>query len=59
MFESVEEIDFIINQIKGKKIKNRKVQLKLLYKATDDGQNFSNFHEKCDGKPQQLIFIKL
>ncbi|CAH3173711.1 unnamed protein product, partial [Porites lobata] len=30
----------------------------LLYKATRDGWNPQNFHEKCDGKCPTLVFIK-
>ena len=32
--------------------------MKLLFKATRDGQHCSNFHSKCDNKVQQLVFIK-
>ena len=30
----------------------------LLYKATRDGWNAENFHEKCDGKCPTLVVIK-
>ena len=30
----------------------------LLYKATRDGWNPENFHEKCDGKCPTLVVIK-
>ena len=32
--------------------------MKLLFKATRDGQHCSKFHSKCDGKVQQLVFVK-
>ena len=32
--------------------------MKLLFKATRDGQHSSKFHSKCDKKVQQLVFIK-
>ena len=59
MFNSIEDIDFIIKRLKyDKKLKEKKILLNLLFKATKDGQNASDFHRKCDGKVQQLIFIK-
>ena len=59
IFKSVDEIDFIIDRLKNKeKLRNKKISLHLLYKATRDGQNRSDFHRKCDRKVQQLIFIK-
>ena len=33
-------------------------QWRLLYKATRDGWNPENFHEKCDGKCPTLVVIK-
>ena len=32
--------------------------MKLLFKATKDGKKSTDFHNKCDGKSHQLIFIK-
>lgn len=32
--------------------------MKLLFKATRDGQHCSKFHNKCDNRIQQLVFIK-
>ena len=32
--------------------------MKLLFKATRDGQHCSKFHSRCDNKVQQLVFIK-
>ena len=31
----------------------------MLFKATKDGQNSSDFHKKCNEKVQQLTFIKI
>ena len=60
IIKSNEEIDFILNRLKNsnKRLINKTIFLKLLFKATNDGQNASDFHNKCDGKVQQLIFIK-
>ena len=59
IFKSLEEIDFIIDRLKNtQKLKNKKISFNLLFKATRDGQNSSDFHKKCVGKVQQLIFIK-
>ena len=39
IFNSLEEIDFLINRIKEEqKNKKRKIHFKFLYKATDDGK---------------------
>lgn len=59
IFNSLDEIDFIIDRLKrDTKLQNKKITMKLLFKATRDGQNCSNFHSKCDNKVQQLVFIK-
>lgn len=59
IIKSLEEINFIIEKIKNnKKYKNKTITLTLLYKARRDGGLSSDFHNKCDGKVQQLIFIK-
>ena len=59
IFKSLYEIEFILTKFKNeKKYKNKKISLNLLFKATRDGQNSSDFHKKCDGKVQQLFFIK-
>ena len=59
IFKSFEEIDFIIDRLKNTpRLKNKKIFFNLLFKATIDGQLASDFHKKCDGKVQQLVFIK-
>lgn len=59
IFNSLDDIDFIINKLRNKdNLRNKKIFLKLLFKATKDGQESSDFHKKCDGKVQQLVFIK-
>ena len=59
IFNTLDEIDFIINRLKSDiKLQNKKITMKLLFKATRDGQHCSYFHSKCDKKVQQLVFIK-
>ena len=59
IFESLDEIKFIINQLEThQKVKNRKIFFNLLYRATRDGKRAYDFHNKCDGIVQQLVFIK-
>ena len=52
---SLNKIDFILSRFKKT---NKNISLNLLYRATRDGSHCSDFHKKCDGKSQQLIFIK-
>jgi len=59
IIQSLDKIDFIIDRLQNSpKLKNKKISFNLLFKATSDGQLASDFHKKCDGKVQQLIFIK-
>ena len=59
IFKSLDEIDFITKRLKSdEKLKDKKISFNLLFKATRDGQNAYDFHRKCDGKVQQLVFIK-
>ena len=59
IIDSFDKIDFIINRLQNSpKLKNKKISFNLLFKATTDGQLASDFHKKCDGKVQQLVFIK-
>ena len=56
IFESVNTIDFIITQINNQqKFKNRKL---ILNQGTKNGKRSSDFHDKCDKKPQLLFFIQ-
>ena len=59
IIQSIDSIDFIIDRLRNTpKLKNKKINFNLLFKATTNGQLASDFHKKCDGKVQQLIFIK-
>ena len=57
IFKSLNEFEFILTYLK-KEENSKKISLNLLYQATKDGENSSDFHNKCDGKTPQLIFIK-
>ena len=57
IFKSSNEFEFILTYLK-KEENSKKISLNLLYQATKDGENSSDFHNKCDGKTPQLIFIK-
>ena len=59
IINSSDEINFIIETLKNKEyFKNKNLQLTLIFKATKDGQNSSDFHKKCDGKEHLLVFLK-
>lgn len=59
IFNSLDEIDFIIARLRSdRNLVNKKIIMKLLFKATRDGQHCSEFHSECDGKVQQLVFVK-
>ena len=58
IIKNLSEIQFIINRLKNSEIfKNKKISFKLLYRATKD-KDIKIFHEKCDNKPNQLVFLK-
>ena len=52
-----EEESFIFNEIE-KKINKRIKEIKKLYRATIDGGDTINFHNKCDNIPNTLVLIK-
>ena len=59
IIKSLDDIDFIIERLRNDVIlKNKQITFNPLFKATRDGNKSSDFHKKCDGKVQQLIFIK-
>ena len=59
IIKKIEEIEFIKNRIQNsQKFKNKNIYFNLLFKATKDGKNSSNFHKKCDGIQDLLIFIR-
>ena len=57
IIESYNDIEFIKTYLKTEE-NSKKLSLNLIYQATKDGQNSSDFHKKCDGISPLLIFIK-
>ena len=60
IFKNAEEIEFIEKRLKkdNEYLKDRKLELKLLYRATRDGGNASDFHQKCDYIKGTLTLLK-
>ena len=59
IIKKIEEIEFIKNRIQNiQKFKNKNIYFNLLFQATKDGENSSDFHKKCDGIQDLLIFIR-
>ena len=57
IFKSWNDIEFIITYLKSNS-KNKKISLNLIFQATRDGKNASDFHQNCDGISSQLVLIK-
>ena len=51
------ELDEITTRIQ-RILKKRNIKYKLLYRATNDGDFSSKFHEKCDNIPNTLVLIQ-
>ena len=51
------ELDEITTRIQ-RILKKRNIKYKLLYRATNDGDFSSKFHEKCDNIPNTLVLIE-
>ena len=66
IIEEKKEYDFIIKRLKNVKLnkndnqinENKKIILKLLYRASKDGDNAKDFHLKCNKYKNTLIIIK-
>ena len=60
IFKSEEEISFIKKNIANKIYKNlnQNFMLKLLYRATRDGDKASTFHKNCDGVCPLVVLVK-
>ena len=52
-----ESIDFVSNFL-AKKNNTHKIQGKLIYRASSDGDTPSVYHQKCDGIPNTLCIIE-
>ena len=54
-----ENLELINKRLKNSEIlKNKKIDYKLLYRASRDGDEAKKFHEKCDNKRQVLAVFK-
>ena len=42
---------------KNPEYKNKNINMKLIYNASKDGQNYSNCHSKCNDIPNTLSLI--
>ena len=60
IFKNAQDIKLIERRLKNnnKFLTNRKLILKLLYRATRDGDRAFNFHEKCDDIRGTLTLVK-
>ena len=53
------EIEFIANYLRKTSLfKNKRINFKLLYRGTRDGDNTINLHQKCDKYKNVIIFMK-
>ena len=52
-----ESVDFVFKLLE-KKNNTHKIQTKLLYRASSDGDTQSVYHKKCDRIPNTLCIIK-
>ena len=58
IIEKGEEINFIIERLKNnEEKKKKKISFKLIYRATEDGDSTSIFHQKCDNKKNVITFF--
>ena len=59
IIHSTQELELITRKINTKlNIKNSKLTLNLLYKATADSDQASDFHEKCDKANRTIVLIE-
>ena len=60
IFKSVKEIEFCEQRIRkiNKYLADKKFKLKLLFRATRDGDSASTFHSKCDYIRDTLTLVK-
>ena len=57
IIKNKESIDFVFNYL-GKKNNIHKIQSKLIYRASSDGDTPSVYHQKCDEIPNTLCIIE-
>ena len=59
IINKIEELEFLENRLKNNEIlKKKNIIFKLLYRATQDGNNVQAFHNKCDNILGTLTIVK-
>ena len=59
IINTIEELEFLENRLKNNEIlKKKNIIFKLLYRATQDGNNVQTFHNKCDNILGTLTIVK-
>ena len=59
IINTIEELQFLENRLKNNEIlKKKNIIFKLLYRATQDGNNVQTFHNKCDNILGTLTIVQ-
>ena len=58
ILQKKEELNLLEQRLKNGIFNNKKLNYKLLYCGTKDGDKASTFHSKCDNKQNQLVLVK-
>ena len=59
IINTIEELQFLENRLKNNEIlKKKNIIFKLLYRATQEGNNIRTFHNKCDNIKGTLTIVK-
>ena len=59
IINTIEELEFLENRLKNNEIlKKKNIIFKLLYRATQEGNNIRTFHNKCDNIKGTLTIVK-
>ena len=59
IINTIEELQFLENRLKNNEIlKKKNIIFKLLYRATQEGNNIRTFHNKCDNIEGTLTIVK-
>ena len=55
VINEIENFDFIEKRLNPD---NKNIVLKLIYKCNEKNDSSNIFHEKCDGKPNVILFVE-
>ena len=59
IINTIEELQILENRLKNNEIlKKKNIIFKLLYRATQEGNNIRTFHNKCDNIKGTLTIVK-